>query len=274
MDVDSLSLRIVPLDQVVLHEGVELRRLANLKEKLQHDGFLQNPAVVAPAGDRYVVLDGATRTEALRSLGFPSILVQVVDATDPNLQVYTWHHLLTGLDAAALKQDISKIKGVKIEDIPEEEARSLLAQRAIAAYLVLGNGDVWAVWGGSGLPSQVTILNRLVDTYRGKSDIFREVTTELETLLQKHERITAIVVFPQYTVFEILDLATRELKLPTGITRFIIPGRVLRVNLDLEVLRSPEPLEEKNRWLQDYIMEALRQKKIRYYQEPVFLFED
>lgn len=274
MDAGTLSLRIVSLEQVVLHEGIDPRRVEDLKVRLQQDGVLRNPPVVAVAGEQYVVLDGATRAEALRSLGCPTILVQIVDPADKRLQVGTWHHLITGLDQDFLSREMAKVPGASIEATVEEVARSLLEKREIVAYLLLGNRQVLAVRGRQDLKSQASLLNRMVNLYRGRTEIFRVVTTELEHILQEHEQVTALVVFPQYRIEEILELATSEVKLPTGITRFVIPGRVLRIDLDLEVLRSSRPLEEKNNWLGEYVRESLKKKKIRYYQEPVFLFED
>jgi hypothetical protein len=82
------------------------------------------------------------------------------------------------------------------------------------------------------------------------------------------------VIFPEYTVGQVLQVAESERVFPAGITRFIIPGRVLRLNVDLDILKSDKSLREKNQWLHDFLAEKLSQDKIRYYEEPVYLLDD
>ena len=59
-----------------------------------------------------------------------------------------------------------------------------------------------------------------------------------------------------------------------GITRFIVPGRILRVNLDLEILRSEQSIREKNRWLHEQLLEKQKNGQIRFYAEPVYLLDE
>ncbi len=122
--------------------------------------------------------------------------------------------------------------------------------------------------------SGARLLSRVVATYQGQAPIFRVAEKALEELLRKHESVTAIVVFPQFSPEEILALAPTDAKLPTGITRFVIPQRVLRVDLPLEILGSSTPREVKNARLEAYIRERLRRGKVRAYQESVILFDD
>src|SRR5687768_16685570 len=57
----DLRLRVVALQQVLPHEHFHGPRVAELVERIQADGKLINPPLVAQQGDNYVVLDGATR---------------------------------------------------------------------------------------------------------------------------------------------------------------------------------------------------------------------
>ena len=83
-----------------------------------------------------------------------------------------------------------------------------------------------------------------------------------------------IEVFPRFTPAEIIDLACVGACLPAGITRHLIPGRALRINLPLEVLTSADSLEQKNAWLADWIKQKVASKSARYYQESTFLFDE
>jgi hypothetical protein len=62
--------------------------------------------------------------------------------------------------------------------------------------------------------------------------------------------------------------------LPAGITRHIIPGRALRVNAPLALLRGPQPLTEKQAWLDTWLHERRAERGVRYYAEPTFLFDE
>ncbi len=75
------DLRLLAVDALVLHEHADEKRVARLEARLRNDGFLKSPPIVAPipGSDRYVVLDGANRTSAIRQIGCPHLLVQVVD---------------------------------------------------------------------------------------------------------------------------------------------------------------------------------------------------
>ena len=61
---------------------------------------------------------------------------------------------------------------------------------------------------------------------------------------------------------------------PAGITRFVIPGRILRIKADLKMMMSNRPLHEKNRWLRNLLLEKLNRNEIRYYAEPVYLLDE
>ena len=69
-------------------------------------------------------------------------------------------------------------------------------------------------------------------------------------------------------------MAKAKRALPAGITRFIIPGRVLRLNADLKYLKSDKSLAEKNEWLRQLILEKLDNRAVRYYEEPVYLLDE
>ena len=64
------------------------------------------------------------------------------------------------------------------------------------------------------------------------------------------------------------------MKLPTGITRHLIPGRALRLNLPWSVLTSPGDVAAKNRWLEEDLHRKLLDHQIRYYPEATFLFDE
>ncbi len=270
-------LRIVDIRDLVLHEDCEERRIRRLQKIIAADGYLKNPPIVAPlptgGAERYVVLDGANRVSALRQLNVPHILVQVVHYDEVGLD--TWNHLVTGMDHQEFFSLLRAIPGLATRPVDLLTARDLLAARRIMAYVVFRDGAVCALSGADlSLQAHAELLNRVVDTYKGTALIFRLKTDDISQQLDYYEDITALIVFPAFAPADIVTLATNHAKLPTGITRHIIPNRALRCNLPLSTLQGDRSTEAKNVWLHDHIKTKLSRKEIRYYQESTFLFDE
>ena len=264
------ELRIVPRDAVHLHEEADPVRVERLSHRLRADGVLRNPPAVAPlGGGGYVVLDGANRTSALARLGIPVLPVQIVDYDDPGIRLDVWRHLLVEpLDVAA----VLRARGLAPEDVSAAEAARALDERMIAAYLLSGGRAVAVP--RSPDRALATILSQIVDTYKGRARIYRVPTSDLDTLADAYGPIAAVVVFPTLTKQDIIEIADAPAKLPTGITRHLIAGRALRVNLPLEALRTAQDLTATNRWLAGLVRRRLLDHSIRYYPEGAFLFDE
>jgi hypothetical protein len=271
------DLRIVSIDRVVLHETLDSHRLKPMMEALQRDNQLRNPPVVAPLLDTsdFVVLDGANRVTALTRLGYPYVLVQVVDYEGPGVDLRVWYHVVCSAGPPYLTDLLADIGGLRTTSADLFSARAALARREIIAYLVYSDGDVKLLHDSESLSDRISLLNALVDTYRGKARIYRTDTDLLDQVLHFYDEVAAIVAFPCYTPVEIMILAREGLFLPTGITRHVIPGRALHVNLPLSLLAdATQSLEEKNHWLEQWIKERLASRGVRFYQESTFLFDE
>ena len=274
MDVAEITLRIVRADDIVLHEGQDPLAVKKLAERLRAEGLLRNPPIVAEADGRYVVLDGATRTGALKSLGIRDTLVQVVDYAARDICLDSWHHLIQRVTPSDVMDRIGAIEGITIDRVDPKQAEHDLALHKILCYLLLRNGATYELRGGEGLESNVMCLNRIVETYRGTTDVYRAVTTQLDILTREYPDLSLLIVFPRYTPSEVTRLALNGAKLPMGITRHLIGGRAIGINVPLERLASNESLEEKNAWLQKWLMEKIHERKVRFYQEPLFVFDE
>jgi hypothetical protein len=270
------DLRVLPVSCLLLHEQHDAQRSTPLLERLQREGVLKNPPVVAPIDgeDRYVVLDGANRATAIKALGIGHILAQVVDYEDPELVLDTWHHLVKGLDGLRFLELLQAMSGVRLFPSEIMHARALLARREILAFLEFPGGEVFAVEAQGDLHARTRRLNDIVDLYKSEGRVFRASTDHLPALLPFYEDVSALVVFPRYAPAEIIELARVGAHLPAGITRHVIPRRALRVNLPLELLGAAGSLVEKNAWLADWLRQKVAAKAARYYQESTFLFDE
>jgi hypothetical protein len=278
MEAPELKLEIVSLKDVVLHEEIEYKRVDKLMERLRTDRILKNPPMVAQVNDngkpRYIVLDGASRTSALRKLKVPDVLVQIVDYHSPQVKLESWNHLLLDITPAGLRRELDEVSCVAMVEMDEEQARRELAERKILAYLKFTDGRSVGLRCSDDLSEQARALNEVVRSYEAKVELYRVASTNLEQLVADPKRLAAVMVFPVYKPDKIIQLALSGAKVPMGITRHIIPGRALRVNLPLDILEKEQVLPEKNAWLDTWLQEKMQNRNVRYYQEPVFLFDE
>jgi hypothetical protein len=284
-NLDFPDLRLLPSDALVLHEFADHKRVARLERRIRAEGYLKNPPIVAPipGSDRYVVLDGANRTSAIKRIGCPHVLVQIVDYRPPRVQLVTWHHLITGRDRDTFLGEIASVPGLTLQEANIEAARQALKQKLILAYIVLP-GERSTVVAVDGLPgtdhhgttTSTALLNEMVSTYKSdpQVSIHRVNNDELDDLVYYYDDISGLVVFQPYAPEDIIKLAETGMVVPSGITRHIISHRALRVNVPLTLLCGEETLEEKNEWWHEQVKSRLAGNEIRLYQESTYLFDE
>ena len=136
---------MVPVEQVSPHEQIDEKRVARLMERLQHEARLINPPIVTFWNERYIILDGATRFTALQRLGYPHIIVQVVDAQRDDFELHTWYHVISGdRPFVDLTADLSAEKGLQLSTVTVEEAQSAVNERdALCYFLDRDGGQCW-----------------------------------------------------------------------------------------------------------------------------------
>lgn len=274
MKPTDVVLRIVHSSDVIGHEEVDPKRVERLAQRLQVDGVLKNPPVVVEAGDSYVLLDGATRVAALRKLGVGDVLVQVVDYHAPSIQLYAWCHVVVNLSKDELLKKLEALGGLDVKRMELDLARRALSLRTILCYFVLRDGTVLGAKGGMRLEAQVALLNDVVNLYRGEAEVYRVTTDEIEDLLEEYPELTAVAVFPSYSRGEIMRTSLDGAKLPMGVTRHTISGRALGLNVDVVMLDSDIPLEQKNIWLESLIKRKIKDNRVRFYPESVMRFDE
>jgi hypothetical protein len=246
-----------------------VERLVN---RLRQDGVLSSPPVVVELEDHHVVLDGASRVAALRELDCPHILVQIV-SPQAGLSLHTWYHAIRKIDLATLMDRLNNLNEMSLVETSPGKVLDEMLEYGGLCYLHTIDGRVFLVQAAAGV-NHLQALNMITGVYLSAGHVSRTLHTDPEILRQEFPDLTALVVFPEYTVEQVLQIARAGRVLPAGITRFIVPGRALRVNIDLARLKADESLSEKNRWLYDDIVEKFGNSRVRYYQEPVYLLDE
>lgn len=275
---DLPDLRIVPLDTLVLHEQMDERRAPPLVGALQADGILRNPPIVHPVTvrpERYVVLDGANRSTAFGLMGMTHILVQVVHAGNTSVRLETWNHVLSCLSAEELIGALEPYPDLACIPSDLERADYNVSLGASLAYVSFPDGRVLEVVGETRpLGWRVQNLNALVDAYRGLCQLARTTARKAPGLQPVFPEITGLIVFPRFEQEEVLQAAAAGWLLPAGLTRFVISPRALRVNYPLDRLAADRPLDAKRAELQAWLQARAEGRRVRYYAESTFLFDE
>ncbi len=271
------DLRIVRLSDLVPHEEHDAQRSAPLVERIRQAGSWLNPPVVAPMEDgRYVILDGANRHYALGELGYQYILVQVVDYESEDIHLGTWHHVVSGLDRTEFLRNLQAIDGLTLAETDLLSARATLARREVLAYTVLKDNQAYMLRAIAVTVGQRTIaLSQIVNTYKEIGVLNRINTDKLSVARKLYPDAMAIMVFPHYEPAEIIVAARDGVLLPPGISRHVVRGRAMRLHYPLDAFRdNGESLEQKNEQLQHWMQQRMAEKRVRYYAEPTFLFDE
>jgi hypothetical protein len=255
---EPFDLRVVPLASIVPHEESEPRRVARIVGRLASDTVLSNPPLVAELGERLVLLDGANRVAALRVLDYRYAIVQVVPAG--RLRLEMWHHALLDTTPQRLLDTLAAAPEVDLRDGPAA---------AGLCTVVLADGRSYGVHPERGAHPFV-VLKSLVGAYLDQALVRR--TTEPD--LTVHIDAAAVVAFPRLTPEEVFAAVRAGNRLPAGITRFVLSGRVLLLNAALDPLRSERPMAELNEWLGGLVAGRRAEARIRHYPEAVYVLDD
>ena len=250
------DLRIAELEHLILHEAHDATRLARVREDIENEGVQRNPVIVAPYGDLYLVLDGAHRVLAFRGLGCRFALVQIVGLPE---RAESWGHLL---DATGLQEALRAVEEIEVlEALPE--------WGCLAEARFYGGERLFVKARKEGLVPAVRALQRLQDAYPEGDALVRRVDPGKPVELAVRE---ALLLYRRFTPNELVEIVSKGEELPAGVTRFVAEERVLNVRYPLGRLAGGE-LAARNEELMEFVRRSWEGNRVRYYGEPVVLFE-
>lgn len=269
-----LPLRVVRTEDVVPHESIDPKRVERLKNRLESAATLKNPPIVSQLEDgRYMVLDGATRTSALKALGLPHMIVQV-SSEEVGLKLHTWFHIVKNIDPDELLEIIANVPNCTLKASTVERADEDMFEYGAICYIHFVDGRVFLVGVPMGF-NRLTVMNELTEAYIDVANVERTLEKDLHTLRVDIPETSALVVFPEFTVGQVMGFTQSGRYFPAGITRFLINGRILRLNAPLDLLRNPTmSLQEKNTELNNILSKKLQDSEIRFYDESVYLLDE
>jgi hypothetical protein len=208
-------------------------------------------------------------------MGIPHTVAQIVQANDPGLGLSPWNHVVWGANSDSLLDWARMVPDLNLIPSNEENLfRSLLDIRSLA-MLHLANGRIYTVYTQEiELINRVEVLNALVHCYASRASMDRTTNYTIKPLQNLYPDLSGLVLLPPFRVEDVLYLSSQGHLMPAGSTRFTITGRALHVNFPLGLLSSELTLEGKNAQLQEWLQDSLSRKRVRYYAEPVFMFDE
>ena len=274
----SLSLEVVPLEQVAPHEETHGRRVSNLVDRLVTDRRLVNPPIAARLNGKYIILDGATRVTAFRQLSYPHIILQVVDIQKQRVQLHTWYHVVRGGSVTNLLNLLRGVPGLRLAPLQDDAGCVPQLEQGALGCLITAAGQKFSLETASvealDGADWMDVLNEMVRRYGEWGNVDRTLSTDIDQLGAQYPDLAGVFIFPQFSPQMILEMAAQGRTVPAGITRFVIPGRILRLNAPIDKLADQEPLARKRQWLDEFVREKLAYRQVRYYEEPVVLLDE
>ena len=289
MQKNLFELRFVHTEDLIFHETCDFKRTQKLAEEIKRDGHLKNPVLVGfvnaedgkklnhekGQGKKLLVLDGVNRVSALRLLNLPDVLIQIVDYEDKKVKLSSWNHLIFD---AQKEEIIKKIKDLNLEVsfCPFNWRKEALNHQKTISYFLFRDMSGIVVNNGSLTPEdKVKNLYQLIALYNGRSEIcYLDSENHFLSVFEHFKKSSAINLIPRFDKKEILDLVQKGVFLPFGVTRFIVPHRVLGLEVSCSVLSAQTPLSEKNLFLKELLAYRIKTKKVKFYQESVTLFNE
>ena len=252
--IPSLNdLRLVGLENLILHEAHDEDRLLRLRKRIEDEGEQRNPVIVSSQDGCCLVLDGAHRVRALQELGCRLALVQLVE---PPETAESWAHLIEGVGPPQLRS----IREIKVSKRPDN--------RPLAEVETAEGEKVFLYSHKVGLLAEVQALWALQALYP-EGVVVRRLEPDAPVELAEGE---TIIRYRPFTPGELIEIVRSGAVLPAGITRFRLRERVLGVRYPLQKMKNGDA-PARNAELKAFVERLWRENRVRYYKEPVVLFE-
>ncbi|MFA6017037.1 MAG: hypothetical protein WC744_03045 [Patescibacteria group bacterium] len=277
MKTERFQLEVIPIKDILVHEELDPSNSRELVAFLKKSQNLANPIMVASlGGKKYIQIDGMNRIHCFNTMGIKTISAQIVDYNNQEeIVLSSWLHIFkadTKKFLEFIKQDKTlvvtrgKMDQVGHRFMKEDDFGRLCT-------VVTNKKEVFFISTGDSFFNKIKKLKYVVNYY--KNSLSRGVLPytlnhdNLKVFFKQYKNENNIVVFPTFTPQQIVNAAKSGVHLPTGITRHLVQGRCVNINLPLSIFDNKKSLKEQNEE-QDRL---LLKKRPRLYEEATINFE-
>ncbi|BCU80733.1 bifunctional transcriptional regulator/O-phospho-L-serine synthase SbnI [Polycladomyces abyssicola] len=248
------TLQLIDTDQICLHEAHEPSRLHRICEAIKREGVLRHPPLGIRMRDgRYLIIDGAHRTCALKKLGCLRIPLQVV--TKEEVMLESWEHMVpvgTWLDRLRhhprLRWEERVDEANPVAEVVEQDGRSFFLVPVEECNHALSRLHLW---------------HEVVDAYSRNCAVQRlpqgggQLPDEGKVILR----------YPVCRLEELEQIVLSGNVMPAGVTRFVVSGRLLNLRIPLHLLTQQVISDEWEKLCRQW------SDSLRLYDEPVYYCE-
>lgn len=262
---EKFELRLLPMSGISLHEECEDNRSGRLIERFKNENVLLNPLIVGKTANNFILLDGANRFEALKTFECRSILAQVVDYSSENVKLKTWFHFVNEMRFSDLKailpDDVIDNQG----GLKNDQCIRVISEINETMYIKLPDD----------LQKRLELFAVINRFYEANFSYIRiDSDTDISDISGLAAGNGLLFVYPPLKKDDIIKISGFQQKLPAGISRHLIPNRVLHIKFLLDALKSDDNLDKKNIELEKYIQYKIDTNKVRLYREPILIFDE
>jgi len=273
MKTNLFHLEIILIKDILIHEEFDPSNSIKLTEYLKKNKVLSNPIIVASlGGKKFIQLDGMNRITCFKKLGIKTIAAQIVDYNNQReIELSSWLHFFQS-DLKELLDFIKKDKNLainqgRIDQVGHRYIKESDFGRLVS--IVTKKNEVFFVSTKGNFSDKIKRLNYIVSFY--KKSLARGVLPypftqdNVKQFFQQYPNFNNIIIFPSFTPQQVIETVKSKVLFPTGITRYIVKGRCLNINIPLSLFNSKKSLKEQN----ELLSKLMSQKKCRFYEENV-----
>lgn len=267
------KLKIVPIKSLVTYEDYDPVRTEKIVDNIVKSSHFINPIIIGTIGqkNKFLVIDGANRLQAMKNLGAKYISAQVVDYLNPEeIELRANEHYLdvSGKEFLDLIRR-NNIKVRRLGNIKNLKPINFLNDGKNLCIIYLEK-EVYFVPAQGSLKNDLGVLNQLIRSYKGRTLIKRK--SEVGNLVG-HAGV--VLKFKSFSPSDIVEAALKRLRFESGITWHLISNHIIHFKLPSRVLISGLGSEKlMAAYLKKTIKEKTNNLSIRRYLSNVYICDE
>jgi len=270
----QLNIALIETEKLILHEEIIPESLERLRNNIKFDNIIHSPVIVD--SNSLVILDGAHRVTALKSLGCRYTPVCLVDYYNQEIKLDRWCRTFRGdikTDDVIFRAQELGVTITLIEDDVYDESKTL----------IISNGQSYQLKAPfDGVEQEFSVVSEL-ESWAISMGIKVKHETYQDALMHLKQGIYPLILCPpKLNKSQVINVTQNGNVFTHKATRHRIPARPMGLNIPLSILQDPNlTVEEANELLSQYLHNKSL-KRIppggilfnRRYDEEVFIFED
>jgi hypothetical protein len=210
-----------------------------------------------------VVLEGNARLAAALQVGLPDILIQRIPAEtlpDP--------FRLPALAVIGVGRE-------EILRVADDRFRPGTGSTRDTLRLALRPDEVLDMSDSREVPQAIwDAFRHIVTALRAVSDVVTVGGDPGRCAQRWPAAASALLLPPPLSLTRMGHLVRAGVLLPSGVLSVPVPRRILGINLSLSVLAAAEPSVEKAEFVRDLVRLRISERRIHYYDAPIYIVEE